>query len=395
MRSPDAVHAVLHRLQRRSTWVAALLFGAAWLGLRAALGVPFEGFGLGETVIPLALLVGTLLLGPVPWQWTGDAAPMAPFLRGLLQALPWNAAWIFLGLALLLGLGVPVGPRAGLLAAPGPAQEEPAPPRPEGPEGPEEERPPRRFDGRPPRPRRERPAPPRPAPRPGPFVVGFVNLPLVMLLGWFLADRERTESSERRFQRLAQEARSASLQAQLHPHVLFNALSGLTELVHEDPDAAEEALLELSRMLRLLLGQANQPLLPLREERKLIRSYLILEKIRLGAQLQVVWEWPEGLDALQQPPLLLLPLVENAIKHGLAQLPEGGQLRITGRREARGVRLRVTHPAPATSAAQGHGLGLGTLRERLAMMQPPGRFHLTREGDLVVADLWLPLPEPA
>ena len=389
MRSPEVLHAVLHRLQRRSTWVAALLFGTAWMGMRAALGVPFEGFGLAETVIPLALLVGTLLVGPVPWQWTGDDAPLAPFLRGLAQALPWNAAWIFLGLALLLGLGVPVGPRAGLLAAPGPMQGEPPPPRPEGPEA---DRPPFPEEARPPRPRRERP---RPARRPGPFTVGLVNLPLVLLLGWFLADRERTESSERRFQRLAEEARNASLQAQLHPHVLFNALSGLTELVHEDPDAAEEALLELSRMLRLLLGQANHPLLPLREERELIRSYLTLEKIRLGAQLRVVWEWPEAVDSLRFPPLLLLPLVENAIKHGIAQQPGGGELRITALRRDRELHLRVANPGPAASQAQGHGLGHGNLRERLAILKPPGRFRLSREGDLTVAELWLPPPESA
>ncbi len=387
MRSPEVIHAVLHRLQRRSTWVAALLFGAAWLGLRAAMGVPFEGFGLGETVIPLALLVGTLLIGPVPWQWTGDEAPLAPFLRGLVQALPWNAAWIFLTLALLLGLGVPVGPRAGLLAAPGPAEGEL---RPGGPEG---LPPPLREGLRPPRPHWDRPLRPRPLHRPGPFTVGLVNLPLVLLLGWFLADRERTESSERRFQRLAQEARNASLQAQLHPHVLFNALSGLTELVHEDPDAAEEALLELSRLLRLLLSQGNQPRLPLREERALIRSYLTLEKIRMGAQLRVTWAWAEALDGLQVPPLLVLPLVENAITHGLAQHPGGGELQIRADREGGVLHVRVANPGPEASGAQGYGLGHGPLRERLAMMQPPGRFRLGREGDLTVAELWLPVPE--
>lgn len=389
MRSPEVIHAVLHRLQRRSTWIAALLFGAAWLGMRAALGVPFEGFGLAETVIPLGLLVGTLLVGPVPWQWTGDEAPMAPFLRGLLQAIPWNAAWVLLGLALLLGLGLPVGPRAGILAAPGPALGGPPPPGPQAPEG---DRPPPPEAERP-RPRRERPGRPGGARRPGPFTVGLVNLPLVLLLGWFLADRERTESSERHFQRLAEAARNASLQAQLHPHVLFNALSGLTELVHEDPDAAEEALVELSRLLRLLLSQANHPELPLREERELIRSYLTVEKIRLGPRLQVTWDWPQALDALSVPPLLVLPLVENALKHGIAQLPEGGELSIRARLTQGELQVSVTNPGPEASRAQGHGLGHGNLRERLALLKPPGRFQITRSGPLVVAELGLPLPE--
>lgn len=388
MRSPDLVNAVLHRLKRRSTWVAALLFATAWLGMRAVMGVPFEGFGLGETVIPLVLLMGTLLLGPLPWQWTGDEAPMAPFLRGLLQAIPWNAAWILLGLALLAGMGVPVGPRSGLLSAPAPPQGEGLPPP--APLGP-------RDWNRPPRPERERPRALRPqgsrAQGPGPLVVGVTNLPLVLLLGWFLADRERSESSERKFQRLAETARAASLQAQMHPHVLFNALSGLTELVHEDPDAAEEALLELTRMLRLLLHQSNQPLLPLRDERELIRSYLTLEKIRLGAQLTVAWEWPDWTDGLRYPPLLLMPLVENAIKHGIAQHPQGGELRIAASREGDRLHLQVSNTGPLGSKAQGHGMGHRNLEARLEMLKPKGRFRITREGDRTVAELWLPLPE--
>ncbi len=396
MRSPDLVNAVLHRLQRRSTWVAALLFGAAWLGMRAVMGVPFQGFGLGETVIPLALLIGTLLLGPLPWQWTGDEAPMAPFLRGLLQAIPWNAVWILLSLALLAGLGVPVGPRSGLLSAPAPPQDE-APPPP-GPPGPREwDRPPRPEWDRP-RPMRARPQGPRAQGQgqgqgPGPLAVGLTNLPLVLLLGWFLADRERSESSERKFQRLAEAARATSLQAQMHPHVLFNALSGLTELVHEDPDAAEEALLELTRMLRLLLHQSNQPLLPLRDERELIRSYLTLEKIRLGAQLTVAWEWPDWVDGLRYPPLLLMPLVENAIKHGIAQNPQGGDLRIAATRQAGQLHVSVSNTGPIDSKAQGHGMGHRNLEERLAMLHPRGRFRIARQADRTVAELWLPLPE--
>ncbi len=379
MRSPEAASAVLHRLRRRSTWVAALLFAAAWLGMRAIMGLPFEGLGLGQTLTPLVLLLGTLLLGPVPWQWTGGEAPMAPFLRGLLQALPWNAAWILLSLFLMAELGLPVRPQTGLLGAP-PPRREPGPPRGEHPAPPA-------WD---------RPHAPRPQPGgrgSGPLAVGLTNLPLVLLLGWLLADRERTESSERKFQRLAEAAQGDALRAQMHPHVLFNALSGLTELVHEDPDAAEEALLELTRMLRLLLHQANQPLLPLREERELIRSYLTLEKIRLGAQLTVVWEWPDDVDGLAYPPLLLMPLVENAIKHGIAQSASGGVLRIQASREEGRLHLRVSNTDAGISRIQGHGLGHRNLEERLALLNPPGRFRITRETGLTTAELWLPLPE--
>ncbi|MBK8726061.1 MAG: histidine kinase [Holophagaceae bacterium] len=375
MRSPDILNAVLHRLQRRSTWVAALLFGSAWLGMRAIMGLPFEGFGLGETVVPLVLLLGTLLLGPVPWQWTGDAASLTPFLRGLLQAIPWNAAWIVLGLALLSGLGVPVGPRGNLLSSPPPPRREgPPPPRPrdgERPPPPEWGRLDPAAPGRPGGPERDRLEPTGPSEAtarrtrplaPGPLNVGLTNLPLVMLLGWFLADRERSATSERAFQRLAEEARSAALQAQMHPHALFNALSGLSELVHEDPDAAEEALLELSRMMRLLLHQTNHQLLPLRDERELIRSYLTLEKIRLGALLAVQWEWPEGVDGLAFPPLLLMPLVENAIKHGISQHPQGGQLSIQALREEDTSTCACPTPGPPTRAPRATAWATATWR---------------------------------
>jgi hypothetical protein len=366
MQRPHIVNAVFHRMERPSTWGAALLFSASWLGIRAVMGLPMQGFALGETLIPLALLLGTLLLGPVPWQWTGDGEPMAPFLRGLFQALLWNVGWMLVVLTFFVGLDVPARERRG----------PPPPPRGQGPP----ERPPH---------------PPNPPPPMGPYGLGLVNLPLVMLMGWFLADRERTESSERRLHRLADEARAASLQAQMNPHVLFNALSGLSELVHEDPDAAEEALVELSHMLRLLLHHVSKPLMSLREERDLIKSYLTVEKIRLGNLLTVTWAWPEWVDGLKYPPLLLMPLIENAIKHGVAQSTMGGQLRIEAEKEGAYLRLKVSNTGYEQSKMAGHGMGHRNLEERLAILDPKAKFKLTREGQWTVAELWLPLPEPA
>lgn len=223
--------------------------------------------------------------------------------------------------------------------------------------------------------------------------MGLMNLPLVLLMGWFLADRERTESSEKTFQRLADEARASALQAQMNPHVLFNALSGLSELVHEDPDAAEEALLELSQMLRLLLHHVSRPLMTLKEERDLIKSYLTVEQIRLGNLLTVTWQWPEWVDPLRYPPLLLMPLVENAIKHGVAQSTLGGQLRIGAEREGDQLLLRVANTGYEQSKTSGHGMGHRNLEERLAILHPRAAFHLSREGQWTIAELRLPLPE--
>lgn len=370
MRSTDLGPAIAHRLRRPSTWGAALLFGGAWLGVRALLGQPMERLAVGEVLVPLVLLAGVLVLGPIPWQWTGDDRPMAPFARGLLQALAGNALWLWLG---LLGLGQvlhPLEPRRTNLMT--------QPPR----------RPPPGRQGPPPN------LEARPEEVPHPLAVTLMNLPLAMLLGWFLADRERAESAARRLQHLADAARASALQAQLNPHVLFNALSGLSELVHEDPDAAEEALIELSALMRRLLQHQGRQLAPLREERELARSYLTLQKIRLGALLAVEWDWTEGTDALAAPPLLLLPLVENALKHGIAPHPSGGRLRISSRREGDLLRLRVANTGAAQSTAGGHGLGHGNLRERLALLDPRAAFRFGREGEWTVAEVILPVGGP-
>ncbi len=199
------------------------------------------------------------------------------------------------------------------------------------------------------------------------FMLFLLNLPFAMVLGWFLADKERAESTEAELLERARQAQVRALQAQLHPHALYNTLGGLAELVHEDPDAAEEAIIGLVEMLRMLTRQSGATELPLGQERALLKHYLGIEEIRLGARLQVKWDWPEWADALTLPPLLLLPLVENAIKHGIAPHPEGGTLRIGVARTSRDLVFRVANTGQLFQSGQAEGTGLHHLRERLAL----------------------------
>ena len=199
------------------------------------------------------------------------------------------------------------------------------------------------------------------------FMLFLLNLPFAMVLGWFLADKERAESTEAELLERARQAQVRALQAQLHPHALYNTLGGLAELVHEDPDAAEEAIIGLVEMLRMLTRQSGATELPLGQERALLKHYLGIEEIRLGARLQVKWEWPEWADALKLPPLLLLPLVENAIKHGIAPHPDGGTLRIGVARTSRDIVFRVANTGQPFQPGQAEGTGLHHLRERLAL----------------------------
>ena len=199
------------------------------------------------------------------------------------------------------------------------------------------------------------------------------------------ADRRRAQAADA----LAAQARTQALQAQLHPHALFNALSGLTELVHEDPEAAEAALVTLSDFLRRLLRQGANASAPLGEERALLGLQLRIAELRLGSRLQIQWEWPEWADAQEAPPLLLQPLVENAIRHGIAARTMGGRLRIGAARQKGALLLEVSNTGEYIAPAQ-EGTGLGNLRERLALLDPPGTLEIGQRGAWTVARVLIP-----
>jgi hypothetical protein len=345
------------------------LFGLAWNGTRLAMGWP--GPDLADALAPSVWVALFLILAPLPWQWSGDDAPTAATFRGAIQALPWMAA---LTLAVLLVLGaIGIGPMP-MGRGPGPGMMERGGPRHGGPPGPMMGR---RHEGR------GLPIPPRF------WALGVAHLCFGLLLGWILADRERAELQEAAARRAAKEAQARALQGQMNPHVLFNAISGLTELVREDPAAAEAALVNLSDLLRALLDQGSRLCVPLGDERRLVEHHLALERIRLGKRLRERWDWPQALDALELPPLMIQPLVENALKHGVAKALGGGELDVAVRRDGSRLLVRVANTGPAP-VGNGKGLGLANLRERLDLLGAgPEALRLRREGDWTVAELEL------
>ena len=168
------------------------------------------------------------------------------------------------------------------------------------------------------------------------------------------------------------QARLQGLQAQLQPHFLFNTLNGIATLVRRDARAAEEMLTALGELLRLTLHCAERPELPLREELELAGRYLEIQRMRFGGRLQVEQAIdPATLDA-RVPAMLLQPLVENAIRHGLEPSAAPGRLVLTSAAEAGRLRLEVrdnglglgSGPAPT----RGSGVGLANLRARLAAL---------------------------
>jgi hypothetical protein len=165
---------------------------------------------------------------------------------------------------------------------------------------------------------------------------------------------------------LAQQAQLAALRAQINPHFLFNALHSVGALVATDPVLADRALERLGDMLRYALDAGDQ--VPLRQEWRFTTDYLALEQLRLGDRLQVDARVDDEAQSVLVPPLILQPLVENAVRHGIADRAEGGSIEIRAGVRGADLVLRVSddgrgrhEPCEGSS-----GLGLDSVRNRLA-----------------------------
>jgi two-component system sensor histidine kinase AlgZ len=155
--------------------------------------------------------------------------------------------------------------------------------------------------------------------------------------------------------RASARAQADALQARIRPHFLFNSLNAIIGLVRRDPVVAEHALLDLSDLFRAALEAGEGAAASnLRGEVDLAERYLAIEALRLGARLRVEWQREEPLPwDLPLPRLVLQPLVENAVLHGISRLPEGGTVEIALRVDAGSLRIAVSNPAPAADAGGG------------------------------------------
>jgi two-component system sensor histidine kinase AlgZ len=187
------------------------------------------------------------------------------------------------------------------------------------------------------------------------------------------------------------DARLQALQARIRPHFLFNSLNAVLSLIRSDPKRAEETLEDLAELFRALM-QDNRRLTTLADELALCRQYLNLEQLRLGERLRVEWDiatMPE--DALV-PQLLLQPLVENAIFHGIEPGMEPGTVRICIARDRNQVRLLLTNPYhPDYQHRAGNRMALANIRERLALhFDVEASLHTEVVGDRFEIRIVLP-----
>jgi hypothetical protein len=156
-----------------------------------------------------------------------------------------------------------------------------------------------------------------------------------------------------------------ALQARINPHFLFNTLNSIAALIREDPERAEAVTLQLSALFRYTLQAPRQGLVTLEEELAIVEGYLAIEQQRLAERLTYDIDVEPALLGLRLPPLSLQPLVENAIKHGIATSVAGGRVTVRGRREGERVVITVTDTGGGREANPGTGEGLDNVRRRL------------------------------
>ncbi len=165
---------------------------------------------------------------------------------------------------------------------------------------------------------------------------------------------------------LTRDAELRALKAQINPHFLFNSLNSIAALAVSDGAKAREMCIRLSDFLRNTLGLGERESVTWKDELELVRAYLDVEKVRFGARLNVEMKVCTECSDCRVPPLVLQPLIENAVKHGIATLVDGGTIRVEG--EVREGLLRVlveNHFDPDSPAPRQHGLGLRNVRNRL------------------------------
>jgi two-component system sensor histidine kinase AlgZ len=197
-----------------------------------------------------------------------------------------------------------------------------------------------------------------------PVIAGTVLL--IYLLSVALHYAMLAIESSRKAELLSRESELRALKSQVNPHFLFNSLNSISALTTADPKRAREMCIKLSEFLRTSLRLGERASIPFSEELALARTYLDVEQVRFGRRLRIRQQIDDACGSCEIPPLLVQPLIENAIKHGIATLIEGGEIALQSARDHNSMRIVVENPfdpdAPATAKS---GFGLVNVRNRL------------------------------
>jgi sensor histidine kinase YesM len=227
------------------------------------------------------------------------------------------------------------------------------------------------------------------------FGAGYLRYSLAVASHYVILSLEASRQAEARALEtsiLARDAELKALKAQVNPHFLFNSLNSISALTSIDPARAREMCVLLGDFLRLTLGLGEKNLVRFSDELELLEKYLAIEKVRFGDRLRMHAEIQEDSKVCFLPPLLLQPLVENAVKHGIAGLPEGGDVRLAVQRQNGRLAILVENSwDPEAPPRRSGGLGLKNVQQRLeARYGKDASLRVNTEGELFQVSLSLP-----
>jgi two-component system, LytTR family, sensor histidine kinase AlgZ len=211
--------------------------------------------------------------------------------------------------------------------------------------------------------------------------VGVLLTLLALALHYLILELEASRAAQTQALELQLHSRDAevkALRAQLQPHFLYNALNSINSLIGSDPKAARRTCVQLGDLLRRILSLGPKDSIPLSQELELVEALLQIEKVRFGDRLEYRVDVGEDARERAVPPLLLQPLVENAVTHGIAGMLDGGTVQVGGALESDQLRLWVENPRdPDSGSRRGTGIGLENVRRRVqALFGREGAVHV-------------------
>ena len=226
----------------------------------------------------------------------------------------------------------------------------------------------------------------------GAITIGGIAASIKLMKHWYVKEQRNLQ-----LQKENVEAQLQLLKAQVHPHFLFNTLNNIYSYTQNTAPVASQLVMGLSDMLRFMLYECNQPLVPLSKELKMIQDYISLEQIRYDDRLDVHVDLPANTAGLGIAPLLLLPLVENCFKHGTSHIIDQPWLSLQVTLEQGSMHVKLMNGKTNEKSKSSHtGIGILNVRKRLALLYP-GKHELaiTDEEDVFIVNLRLQLEEMA
>lgn len=225
----------------------------------------------------------------------------------------------------------------------------------------------------------------------GAITIGGMAAAIKLMKYWYVKEQTNLQ-----LQKENVAAQLQVLKAQVHPHFLFNTLNNIYSYTQNTSAVASALVMGLSDMLRYMLYECNQPLVPLHKEIKMLKDYVVLEQIRYNSQLDINMDLPEHTEGLYIAPLLLLPFAENCFKHGASQMLEHPWMSLTISMEGRQMKMKLMNGKAGGIEKTASGIGITNVQKRLTLLYPDQhQLKITDAGDAFIVDLKLYLKRMA